>query len=74
MSDYCEYDYDSVLGYENEPGTAFFRGRSALHPDRILLYRALKDIHSQLPPDSFSVSLNIFATGPGEPWPWLLHA
>lgn len=64
VSDYYEYDYDSVVGYEGEPVTTCFTGRSALHPDRILLYRAMKDIHSQLPPDSFSVSLNIMENSP----------
>lgn len=34
-------------------------GRSRLTPGRVVLYRAHRDVHSQLPPERFSVSLNL---------------
>jgi hypothetical protein len=33
-----------------------------------MLYRMRRDIHVQLPPDSFSVSLNILGADPAQPW------
>lgn len=42
--------------------------RSALSEGRVLLYRAGVDVHSQAPPDAFSVSINILAHPPGGAW------
>ena len=33
-----------------------------------MLYRHGRDVHCQLPPDRFSVSLNILASDPAMPW------
>jgi hypothetical protein len=63
-SDYYEYDYGSVLGYPGEQVDLRFVERSRLSPGRVLLYRKHLDVHSQLPPDSLSVSLNILANNP----------
>jgi hypothetical protein len=41
-----------------------FVERSCLSEGKVLLYRAHRDVHSQLPPDSLSVSLNILALSP----------
>lgn len=67
-SDYYEYDYEAVAGYTGEkPGLRFVE-RSALSEGRLMLYRAHRDIHSQLPSESLSVSLNILRIHPAEGW------
>ena len=67
-SDYYEYDYEMAAGYTGEkPGLRFVE-RSALGEGRLMLYRAHRDIHSQLPAASLSVSLNILRIHPAEGW------
>jgi hypothetical protein len=63
-SDYYEYDYDNVLGVPGETVELRFIERSRLSPGKVLLYRKHRDVHSQLPPDDLSVSLNILALSP----------
>jgi hypothetical protein len=60
-SDYFEYDYREVAGYTGERAPLRFVERSRLEPGRVMLYRRFRDVHSQLPPDALSVSLNILA-------------
>lgn len=67
-SDYYEYDGAAVAGGIGEPVALRFVERSHLSEGRILLYRANRDIHSQLPPSSLSVSLNILASSPHQGW------
>ncbi|QLC26540.1 transposase [Parasphingopyxis algicola] len=67
-SDYYEYDYDSVAGYPGETAGLRLVQRSRLTPGRVLLYRAHRDIHCQLPPEAMSVSLNIIGTSPRSDW------
>jgi len=67
-SDYYEYDYDSVAGYPAEPVDLRFVERSALHQGKLMLYRAHIDIHSQLPPEALSVSLNVMHVDPAQGW------
>jgi len=43
-------------------------GRARLEEGRLLHYRAHRDVHVQLPPDAFSVSLNILGYEPGQAW------
>jgi hypothetical protein len=62
-SDYYEFDYDQVVGYPGEPVDLRFVEKARLEQGKVMLYRAHKDIHLQLPADSLSVSLNIVATG-----------
>ena len=64
-SDYYEFDYERVLGVAGEPAEIRFVERSCLSPGKVMLYRKHLDIHSQLPPESLSVSLNIMALHPG---------
>jgi hypothetical protein len=67
-SDYYEYDGRAVAG---TPGTAArlrFVERARLDPGKLMLYRMQRDVHVQLPPDSFSVSLNILGQHPSHPW------
>lgn len=67
-SDYYEYDYGSTAGYAGEkPGLRFVE-RSALHQDKLMLYRAHLDVHSQIPPERLSVSLNIMHVDPAQSW------
>lgn len=63
-SDYFEYDYGRVVGIPGEKVDLRFVERSRLAPGKVMLYRKHLDVHSQLPPDSLSVSLNILAVSP----------
>jgi hypothetical protein len=63
-SEYYEYDYDRVVGCPGEEVDLRFVERSCLSPGKVLLYRKHRDVHSQLPPDSLSVSLNIMSVSP----------
>jgi len=45
-----------------------FEERSRLEPGKLMLYRAHRDVHVQLPPDAFSVSLNILFPHPAQQW------
>ena len=58
-SDYYEYDYGSVVGYPGESVNLRFVEKARLEEGKVMLYRAHKDIHLQLPADAMSVSLNI---------------
>jgi hypothetical protein len=67
-SDYYEYDYDAVAGAVGEPAGLRFVERSRLEPGRLLHYRAHRDVHSQLPPDALSVTLNVMHAGGSQGW------
>ncbi|MEM1195167.1 MAG: transposase [Pseudomonadota bacterium] len=67
-SDYYEYDYESVVGYPGEDAQLRFIERSALHEGKLMLYRAHVDVHSQLPPEELSVSLNVMHVNSGQSW------
>jgi hypothetical protein len=64
-SDYFEYDYERTAGFVGEAVDLRFVERSRLSEGKMLLYRRHRDVHSQLPADSLSVSLNIIALSPG---------
>ena len=68
VSDYYDYDPEAVDGRLGEPLNLHFVERSSLAEGRMMLYRAHRDIHSQLPPPSLSVSLNIMDEGEHIPW------
>ena len=67
-SDYYEYDYGTVAGFMGERPELRFVERSALSEGKLMLYRANRDVHSQLPPQSLSVSLNIMHIDPAQGW------
>lgn len=67
-SDYYEYDGATVAGLPGEAAGLRFVERARLEPERLMLYRPHRDIHVQLPPDSFSVSLNILGYDPKHLW------
>lgn len=68
VSDYYEYDAEAVDGRIDEPLNLRFVERSSLSEGKMMLYRAHRDVHSQLPPDRLSVSLNIMDEGEHVPW------
>lgn len=67
-SDWYEYDHDRVIGFAGEPVTLRLTESGQLTPGRLLHYRAHRDIHTQHPPASLSVSLNIVTENPGLLW------
>jgi hypothetical protein len=67
-SDYYEYDYGEVVGYPGEKVDLRFIEKSRLEPGKVMLYRAHKDVHNQLPADELSISLNIMESSPGLPF------
>jgi hypothetical protein len=67
-SDYYEYDYEAVAGYPGEDASLRFTGRSILSPGKLMLYRRHVDVHSQRPPESLSVSLNVMRVDPAQGW------
>lgn len=67
-SDYYEYDYEAVAGYPGEDAGLRFTGRATLCPGKLMLYRRHVDVHSQHPPASLSVSLNVMRVDPAQGW------
>jgi hypothetical protein len=63
-SDYYEYEYDEVVGYPREAVNLRFIEKSRLEEGKVMLYRAHRDVHLQLPADEMSVSINIVETRP----------
>ena len=58
-SEYYEYDFDTVVGVPGEKVDLRFVEKAKLDPGKVMLYRAHKDVHNQLPADDMSVSINI---------------
>ncbi len=67
-SDYYEFDRATIIGLPGEYAGLRFIERTRLDQGKLMLYRASRDVHLQLPPDSFSVSLNILGYDPAQPW------
>jgi hypothetical protein len=67
-SDYWEYDYEAVAGAIGESASLRFMGRQRLEPGKLMHYRAHRDVHSQLPPDALSVTLNVMHAGGSQGW------
>ena len=67
-SDYWEYDYEAVAGAVGEVAGLRFTGRARLEPGKLMHYRAHRDVHSQLPPDALSVSLNVMHASGAQGW------
>ena len=65
---YWEYDFAAVAGAVGEPAGLRFVGRERLEPGKLMHYRAHRDVHSQLAPDSLSVSLNVMHAGAAQGW------
>ncbi|MEO7383359.1 MAG: transposase [Novosphingobium sp.] len=67
-SDYYEYEYGAVSGWTGEPLQLTPKGRQKLDQGKLMLYRAHRDVHRQLPPDALSVSLNVMHANPAMGW------
>jgi len=65
-SDYYEYDYARTVGLAGEKVDLRFVERSRLEQGKVMLYRAHRDVHLQLPADEMSVSLNILGLSPAQ--------
>ncbi|MGV3730959.1 MAG: transposase [Sphingopyxis sp.] len=68
ISDDYEVDPEAIDGRLGEPLALRPAGQSQLSEGRMMLYRAHRDVHSQHPPPSLSVSLNIMDEGEHVPW------
>lgn len=60
-TDIYEYDPDRTVGYEGEEVDIQFLERTRLSQGKVMFYRANRDIHTQLPADEFSISINLLA-------------
>jgi hypothetical protein len=58
-SDYYDYEYEDCVGFRGEDARIKFVERSQVSKGKVMLYRAFRDIHNQLPADEFSVTINI---------------
>lgn len=67
-SDYYTFDYEDVAGWTGEPAHLRFIERDGLNPGEIALYRAHRDVHSQLPPEAMSVSINVMHMSAAQGW------
>jgi hypothetical protein len=67
-SEYYEYDFDAVTGVPGEKVDLRFVEKSRLEPGKVMLYRAHRDVHNQLPADDMSVSINIMHASPRLPF------
>lgn len=68
-TDLFEYDFAKVVGYPGEPVDLSPIGRWQLDPGRVLFFRKNVDIHTQLPPPSTSISLNLMLSSGDYPTP-----
>jgi hypothetical protein len=64
-SEYYEYDFENVVGLPGEKVDLRFIEKSRLEQGKVMLYRAHRDVHDQLPADEMSVSINIMHAAPG---------
>jgi hypothetical protein len=67
-SDYYEYDYGEVAGIPGEAVDLRFVEKARLEPGKVMLYRAHRDVHNQLPADEMSISINIMHASPCLPF------
>jgi hypothetical protein len=67
-SEYYEYDFDRVAGVPGEKVDLRFVEKAKLDQGKVMLYRAHRDVHDQLPADELSVSINIMHATPALPF------
>jgi len=63
-SEYYEYDFETVTSIPGEKVDLKFIEKSRLEPGKVMLYRAHRDVHNQLPAEEMSVSINIMHASP----------
>jgi hypothetical protein len=64
VSKIYEYDSDRVVGYIGEKVDIKFLEETALPMGKVMYYRPFRDIHTQLPPTEFSMSINLLVDNP----------
>jgi len=64
QTDLYEYDRSQVQGHVGERVDLRFVERSHLKTGMVTLYRAGRDVHTQLPPDDLSLTLNFMISTP----------
>jgi hypothetical protein len=64
LTEIHEYDNGRLEGYPGERVEFRFLERVLFGPDTVMLYRANRDVHIQLPPESLSVTLNFMVDTP----------
>ena len=67
-SEYYEYDFHGVAGVPGEKVDLKYIEKARLETGKVMLYRAHRDVHNQLPADDMSVSINIMHATPCLPW------
>ena len=58
-SDYYVYDHSKVIGYQGEKVDLQFVEKAQLSQGKMMLYRACVDVHNQLLPEDFSITINL---------------
>jgi hypothetical protein len=64
ITEIYEYDYHRLEGYVGEPVDIRFLERVHFATGTVMLYRASRDLHIQLPPDDLSITLNLMIATP----------
>jgi hypothetical protein len=59
-----EYDHDRLEGFAGEKVEFRFLERTLFGPGMVMLYRASRDVHIQLPPEDLSITLNFMISTP----------
>ncbi|RZI57139.1 MAG: transposase [Rubrivivax sp.] len=59
-----ECDPYSIQGYVGEPVDLKHLERTTLPRGKVMFFRSLKDVHTQLPAEEFSISLNLLVNDP----------
>lgn len=54
-----ELDIDGIVGYPGEAVGLEFMEKTTLPEGKVMYYRRSLDVHTQLPPEEFSISLNL---------------
>lgn len=67
-SDYYEVEPDRLAGMPGERIDLRFVERSQLSQGKMLLYRANRDVHDQMPPERLSVSINVMPLTAAQAW------
>jgi hypothetical protein len=67
-SEYYEFEPGDAAGLPGEKVDLKFIEKSRLEQGKVMLYRAHRDVHNQLPADEMSVSINIMHASPATPF------
>jgi hypothetical protein len=59
-----DYDHDKVIGYVDEPVDLRVIRKTTLPYGRVLFFRQSVDVHTQLPPEELSISVNVLRRPP----------